>query len=274
MLGHLPGALDLGSGNSELDAVVDHRFSHVQRRHVERLRIGFEELDRLVVQHRSMVDAPYAGADRGFDALRPVRVRRDITSPARRFLDRHPELLVGILLGAGVDALRENGARRQDLDEVRAVLEVRAHGVADGVHSIRQVLDQRNVDVHRELAGVARATGGAHVVSGDGEPRAGHEAFVDRFPQFDVDVGPLRTHVAAGGEAGAEGVERVLRAMERGARRRRLHERVLPMDRAARQVGVKVDHTREGASPARGPGPWHPRGWRGPCPPTRSSLRE
>src|SRR5258708_33881532 len=104
-----------------------------------------------------MIDCVRAGADGGLDALGAMRVRSYIAAPTRSFNNGGAKLLVRILLSTRGNALGEHGPRRQDLDEVRAILEIRAHGLGDLRRTIGQVVYQRDLDVGRKLQGIARA---------------------------------------------------------------------------------------------------------------------
>ena len=129
----------------------------------------------------------------------------------------------------GRDALRHHRAGRQHLDEVGAVLEVRAHHLAHLVDAVGEVADDRHVHVDGELARVAGAAGGRHVVAGHLQPRPGHRALVDGVAQIDVDVRPGRPHVAARREAGHQRGPRVDGAVDGRASRRRGEQRRLPV---------------------------------------------
>ncbi len=206
----------------------------------------FQQSDAFVVHHRAVVHRPHSGANGCFDAIGAVGVGGHEAAPALRLLDGDGDLFVRVLLCAGRDPLGEHGAGRENLNEVRAVLEVRAHRVADGVHSIRERLDDGNLHVDRELPGVAGTAGRSHVVSRHHEPRPGDDALIDGVTEIDVDVRPGRAHVATGGEPGAESGEGVSRSRESRLRWRRLEQDVLPMHAFdVGQVGMEIDETRQ-----------------------------
>ena len=102
-----------------------------------------------------------------------------------------------------------------------------------------------DVDVDRELPRVAGAAGRRHVVARRQQPRARHDALVDRLPQVDVGVRPGRPHVAAGREPGHQRDERVVRAVQRRLPRRRLQQLVFPVHASARQMRVEIDQARQ-----------------------------
>ena len=192
-----------------------------------------------------MVNRPNAGADGGLDPLRAVRVGGHLASPSRGLDHGGLDLLVGVLLRAGRNPLREDGARRENLDEVGAVLEVRAHLFGDFERPIGEVVHRGDLHVRRELQRIAGAAGGRHVRAGHEHARPGHHARLDRVAQRDVHVGPVGPHVAHGREAGHERHARVLGAPERVVGRGRLEEPLLPVHVAASgEVRVQVDPPR------------------------------
>ena len=123
------------------------------------VRMRFQQRDRLVVETRAVINGVHAGADGGLDALRAVRVRRHIPAPTRCFNDRRANFFIRVLLGTRHDTLGENRPGRQDLDEVRAILEVGANGLGNLQRTVGQIVNQWDLDVRRELQGIARTTG-------------------------------------------------------------------------------------------------------------------
>ena len=97
-------------------------------------------LDRLVARERAVLDAVDAGADARADAGVAVRVRGDLDAGAVRFVDDRLELLVGVLLRAREPAVRHHAARRRDLDDARAVLDLVAHRLAHLGHAVGDAL--------------------------------------------------------------------------------------------------------------------------------------
>ena len=87
-------------------------------------------LNGLVARERTVLDAVDAGANAGADAGVAVRVRRDLEPGAMRFVDDRRELFVGVLLRTREPAVRHDAARRGDLDEAGAVLDLVADGLA------------------------------------------------------------------------------------------------------------------------------------------------
>ena len=83
-----------------------------------------------------MLDAVDAGLDGRDDRLRAVGVRGDPQAAPMRFVDDRAEFLVGVVLGSGGAAVRHDPARRADLDELRAVLDLVADCLADLVDAV------------------------------------------------------------------------------------------------------------------------------------------
>ena len=181
-----------------------------------------QKLHRLVVHHAAVIDRPHAGANRRLDAIGSVRVRGDVPAPPLRLFDGDAQLLLGVLLRPGRHAFRQHGAGRQNLDEVRALLQVGAHRLPDLVRAVSEVSDDGDVDEDGELAGVARAASGRYVVAGHHQARAGHDAFVDCLAKIDIGEGPRRSHVAARREASEQRGPRVGGAVQRRLTWRRL----------------------------------------------------
>ena len=160
--------------------------------------------------------------------------------------DGHGELGVRVLLGARRNALRHHRAGRENLHEVRAVLEVGSHRLPHLVHAVGEVADDRDVDVDGELSRVAGAAGGGNVVAGHLQTRTRHRPLVDGVAQIDVHVWPGRPHVAARRESRHERGPRIDGAVNCRAARRRREERRLPIGPDfVGEVRVKVDETGE-----------------------------
>ena len=193
-----------------------------------------------------MVDGAHAGAHRRLDALGAMRMRGHEAAPSVRFFHRHRQLGVGVLLRARRNALRHHRAGGEDLDEVRAVLEIGPDDLAHLVDTVRQIADDRHVDVDRELPRIAGAAGRRDVVAGHLQPRTRYRALVDGVAQVDVDVRPRRAHVAGRGEAGHQRRSRVHRAVDGGASGRGGEQRRLPVGAdLVGQVRVQVDEAGE-----------------------------
>src|SRR5207247_9143156 len=93
----LARALLLGVGDVR---VYGNRLARVQRGDEVRVTRS-QQLDGLIVHHAAVIDGADTGSDGGLDAVGPVRMRGDVASPARRFLDRDVQLVLGVLLHAG-----------------------------------------------------------------------------------------------------------------------------------------------------------------------------
>ena len=114
-----------------------------------------------------MIHSANAGANRSLDPILAVCVRRDLLPPAACLVHGGLNLRVGILLRAGRNPLREHRTGRKNLDEIRAVLQVRPHYLPHLVDTVGEVADDRDVHVDRELARVTGAAGRRDVVAGD-----------------------------------------------------------------------------------------------------------
>ena len=98
-----------------------------------------------------MLDAIDARLDRGPDAVVAVCVRRDLEPGAVRFVGDRPQLLVGVLLRTGRAGVRHDAARRADLDQLRAVLDLVADRLAHLADPVGDaLLDRQGHDVRRE----------------------------------------------------------------------------------------------------------------------------
>jgi hypothetical protein len=170
-----------------------------------------------------------------------VHVRGDVLPPARRLFDGDAHLVLRVRLRARRHAFREHRARAENLDEIGALLQVRAHGFADFIRTVGEVLHDRDIDINGKLPRVAGAPGRRHVIPRREQPRSRHDAFVDRLAKIDIGVGPRRPHVAARREPRHQRDERIVRAVQRRLARRRLQEFVLPMHAGAREVCVQID---------------------------------
>ena len=191
-----------------------------------------------------MIDGAHPGANRGLDPGRAVRMGRDLPAPAGRLDHRSFDFFIGILLPAGLDPFRENRARRHDLDEVRAIFEIGPDRFRDFFRTVREIFDQRRIEIDGKLFRVARAAGGGNVIPGHEQTRPRHRAFIDGIAQIDIDVRPGRPHLAAGGEPGPQSHERVARAPECIVTGRRFSQRILPVHaHPDRQMRVQIDQS-------------------------------
>ncbi len=114
------------------------------------------------------------------------------------------------------------------------------------VGAVREIPDDRDVHVDRELPRVARPPGRRDIVASHEKPGARNCPLVDGVSQRDVHVRPARPHLAAHREAREKRVASVLRSPERGLGRRRRHERFLPVHtEPVGQMRVQVDQPRQ-----------------------------
>ena len=115
------------------------------------------EAQPLVVDVGSVLDRGDAGLHRELDPLGRVRVRGDLEALVRGLLDRGADLVVGVLDRVGIRAVRQEGARREHLDDVHAVLRDVAHALADLVHAVGDAEFEvpRQADVRGEAPDIA-----------------------------------------------------------------------------------------------------------------------
>ena len=92
--------------------------------------------DGFRVENRPVLDRRHARAHRGLDTRRSMRVRRDAPIELRGGLDDRPHFLFAVLLHAGRVRERQHTTRRADLDDVCAILDRVAYGVAHLVEPI------------------------------------------------------------------------------------------------------------------------------------------
>ena len=150
------------------------------------------------------------------------------------------------MLPPGLNAFRENSPRRHDLDEVGAVLEIGPNRFRDFFRTVGEIFDHWHIDINGKLFRIARTAGGGNIIASHEQSRPRHRAFIDRVSQIDIDVRPSRSHVAASGEASAQGDKRVARAPKRIVTGCGFRERIFPVHaHAARQMGVQIDQAGE-----------------------------
>ena len=107
-----------------------------------------------------------------------------------RLVDDHPQLFVRIVLGAGLAGQRHHTARATHLDQLRAVLDLVAHRLADLVDAVGDAFFYGQLEharherrEHRRVEMPARRR---DRVPGRNHPRAVDPARVDRSAQRDV----------------------------------------------------------------------------------------
>ena len=174
--------------------------------------------ERLVRQEGTVLDRVDPGPDRRPRGEVAVGVRRGLPLQAVGLVDDRRQLLVGQLGGRDVVAERQDAAGGAHLDDVGAVLDVQANGLA-------ALVRRRGGSPSRAPAPARTSSGGKPVLSQwpPVAPRAyratsmrgpGVRPVVDRVAQADVEV-LLGADVANGREPGLE------RSSARRARRRR-----------------------------------------------------
>ncbi len=117
------------------------------------------EPDRLVVEHRGMLDRAHAGADRALDALGAVRMHRDVAPLVGGGDDGRMNLLLRVVRHGRVRAGGHHASRREQLDPVGAVLDVLAHLLTDGIGSVGERLVPLDSHVLGKLVVVAVSAG-------------------------------------------------------------------------------------------------------------------
>ena len=115
--------------------------------------------------------------------------------------------------GAGAVALRENAAGGEDLDDVHAVLDLRADGLAHLVDAIGDLVaamfgEQSDVGLRGETVDIAMPAGDGDPGPAGDDARSGDRTFIDGVAQIDGRK-RRRADIADGGEAGEQGGVRV-----------------------------------------------------------------
>ncbi len=197
-----------------------------------------------------MLDRGDARSQRRLDPVGAVRVGRDLAPHPVRRLDDGLQLVLEELL---VDAGRghaQHAAGRRDLDQVDALPDARA----DGLAHLRGTVGGRRLGPlggaqHRgqRVRPVPVPAGDADRGSGDEHPRAGDHARLDAVAKSEAGR-PARADVADGREAGQKRALGVDDAVDRRVRLGLAHLAADPLgdrDRLPRQVRVAVDEPRE-----------------------------
>ena len=224
-------------------AAVEHVAVRVRIHHQPRAVLA-REPDRLVVEHRGVLDRAHAGADRALDALGAVRMHRDVAPLVRGSDDGGTDLLLGVVRHGRIGARGHHAARREQLDPVGAVLDVLAHLLTDLIGPVGERLVALDVDVLGQLVVVAVTAGRRERLDRDQHARPGNAARRDRIAQRDV--GEIAAaEVAHRRESGEQRLARVRHALDRGARRGLLEILVRRLLLAAREVHVGVDEPRQ-----------------------------
>ena len=190
-----------------------------------------------------MLDGVGPCPQRSVDALGAVGVDRDAHAEHVRLLDQRVHLGLTVLLAADAVGLGEDTAGAAKLDDLGTVL---AQLADHGADLVRAVGDGRRVDmdVGRELGGIAMPAGRANRIGRGHDARAGDVAVLDRLLQPDIGIA-VAADVADRREAGFEGLLRMGDA-DRSPEARRVFQRVIPADgRVAGQVDVHVDQAGE-----------------------------
>ena len=202
------------------------------------------EGDALLVDQARMLDAGDAGLDRTLDGLGAVRVCRHLPAPHLRFIHQRVEFGLRVLRGADRFLLGEDAGPGGHLDQVGAELDVRADALANGLDAVDRTAQPLEVQIGREAAQVAVATGGGESHRGDEHARSDEVTGVDRVAQRNVEV-LTGADVAYRGEAGLDGTPGVGRGAHGRIEHRAPEEPVVVRGATRREVGVHVDESRE-----------------------------
>ena len=157
-----------------------------------------------------MFDGVDAGLDGPLDGLGPVGVGGDLAAGLVGGVGGDLELFEGVLGGAGLVALGEDAAGGHDLDDVDAIFDLLADGLANLVGAVGD--SEVAVGGKEGDGGFGGVVVEVAVAAGDGEAgargddaRAGDVAGVDVVAEVDGEEGD-GADVADGGEAGFEGL--------------------------------------------------------------------
>ncbi len=159
-----------------------------------------------------MLDAVDTARDRVLDRFRPVRVRGDAQPAPVRLVDDRAQLLVRIVLCAGLAGQRHHAARNAHLDQFGAVLDLVSHRLADLVDAVGDALFDRELECARHERGEHRRVqvpaGGRDRVTGRDDSGPLDPARVNRLAQRDIQQVSAgldeQAEVAHGGEPGAQ----------------------------------------------------------------------
>ena len=242
-LEHLARLLELVRLVAACRAALDHVLVGVGIHHQPRAVLA-RELDRLVVEHRCVLDGAHARPDRALDALGAVRVDRDVAPLVGGGRDRRADLVLGVIGHRGIRARRPHAAGREHLDPVRAVLDVLAHLEPYGLGSVGERLVPLDPHVGGQVVVVAMPARRRERLDGDQQARPGDASGGDRIAQRDVGE-VTAAEVTRRGEACQQRLARVGNALDRSARRRLREILVRRLLFAAREVHVGVDEARK-----------------------------
>ena len=161
------------------------------------------EADPLVVDQAAVLDRRHPGAHGALDRLGAVGVRRHLPPPHRGLLHHGVHLFLRELRRTDRFLFGQHAGAGEQLDEVRAILDLEADQLADLVHSVGQPGELAELEVWREADDVAVAAGGTDGQRRDLHPRTDTSPGVDGTAQSDVDE-LAGANVPDRGEAGLE----------------------------------------------------------------------
>ena len=198
------------SARARADALAEagHAVEAAERRHqhLAVARHALEQVGSLVEVH-AVLDRVDALLDRDLGAGHALAVRRDAVAHAMRLLDQHAHLLARQLGGIGILELDRAGAGRHHLDEVGAVADLLAHGLADLVGAV-------GLAVHAGEEAPAGAGGRDDAAAGQ-HPRPGEGAVAHRLARLDEQI-VVAADVAERRDAHAQQLAEDLRHHVRG----------------------------------------------------------
>ena len=190
-----------------------------------------------------MLDGVRSGQQGAADARSAVGVNGDLAAPHVRLFDDGVHLFLGQLLAADRIPVRQDAARRHELDQVRAVLEVLPDLGAQGPRAVRSAFADMVVLEGQEIV-VGMTARRADRRAGHQHPRAFDLALVDRIAQGDVRKA-AGADIAHGGEAGFQGLLGVGDAIDRFARRGEKHAVEAFVIGVRGHMDVRVDQSRQ-----------------------------
>ena len=180
------------------------------------------------------------GVDRELGAGQPLGVRGNPVAEPVRLLDERRDLLAGHLRGIRVLELDRARAGRHQLDEVRAVAELLAHGAADVVRAV-------GLAVHPGEEAPARARRGDDPPAGQ-QARPAERAEPHRLARLD-DRAAEGADVAHGRHPAAQGLGEVGRDDMRGRAGQQRLGALVRLRQLGLDVRMRVDEPRHQRAP-------------------------